>query len=87
MTSRRSVDSIFISLQDTGPGIDPDKLRIIFIPFVTTKAEGTGLGLPICEMIIEQHGGDLSVASDLPEGARFEITLPTSGDRWNFEGP
>ena len=64
VTARHGSDSISISLQDTGPGIDPDKLTSIFDPFVTTKAKGTGLGLAICKMIIEQHGGKLSAASD-----------------------
>ena len=78
VTSRNGSDSISISLQDTGPGIDPHKLASIFDPFVTTKAKGTGLGLAICKMIIEQHGGKLSAASDMHDGARFEITLPTN---------
>ena len=55
----------------------PKKMRAIFDPFVTTKATGTGLGLAICKMIVEQHGGTLSVASDPDGGARFEMTLPT----------
>lgn len=77
-TSRHGSDSISISLQDTGPGIDPNKLTSIFDPFVTTKANGTGLGLAICKMIIEHHGGKLSAASDMHDGARFEVTLPTN---------
>jgi signal transduction histidine kinase len=76
VTARHGPESISISLQDTGPGIEPDKLAGIFDPFVTTKAKGTGLGLAICKMIIEQHGGKLSVASDTHYGgARFEVTL------------
>jgi signal transduction histidine kinase len=78
VSSRHGSDSISISLQDTGPGIDPNKLTSIFDPFVTTKAKGTGLGLAICKMIIEQHGGKLSAASDMHDGARFEVTLPTN---------
>jgi signal transduction histidine kinase len=78
VTIARDSGSVSLSLQDTGPGIDPDKLASIFDPFVTTKAKGTGLGLAICKMIIEQHGGKLSAASDtLQFGARFELTLPT----------
>jgi len=77
-TSHHGSDSISISLQDTGPGIDPNKLTSIFDPFVTTKANGTGLGLAICKMIIEHHGGKLSAASDMHDGARFEVTLPTN---------
>jgi C4-dicarboxylate-specific signal transduction histidine kinase len=76
VTSRNGSDSIFISLQDTGPGIEPNKLTSIFEPFVTTKAKGTGLGLAICKMIIEEHGGKLSAASNIHDGARFDVTLP-----------
>jgi signal transduction histidine kinase len=77
-TARHDSHSISISFQDTGPGIDPNKLASIFDPFVTTKAKGTGLGLAICKMIVEQHGGKLSASSDTQHGgARFEITLPT----------
>jgi signal transduction histidine kinase len=74
VTSRNGSDSISLSLQDTGP----NKLASIFDAFVTTKAKGTGVGLAICKMIIEQHGGNLSAASDMHDGARFEITLPTN---------
>jgi signal transduction histidine kinase len=78
VSARHDSDSISISLQDTGPGIAPNKLASIFDPFVTTKAKGTGFGLAICKMIIERHGGKLSAASDTYYGgARFEITLPT----------
>jgi signal transduction histidine kinase len=78
VTERPDSHSISISLQDTGPGIDPKKLASIFEPFVTTKAKGTGLGLAICNMIIEQHGGKLSASSDTHYGgARFDVTLPS----------
>ena len=77
VTARCDAESIAVSLEDTGPGIGPEKLASIFEPFVTTKAKGTGLGLAICKMIVEQHGGKLSAASAADGGARFEITLPT----------
>jgi signal transduction histidine kinase len=77
ITARNGPDSLTISVEDTGPGIDARKMAIIFNPFVTTKAAGTGLGLAICKMIVEQHDGTLSVASDFDGGARFEMTLPT----------
>ena len=77
VSGRHDSHSISISLQDTGPGIDPNKLTSIFDPFVTTKATGTGLGLAICKMIIEQHGGKLVASTDTHYGgARFEITIP-----------
>ena len=76
-TERLDSDAIRISLQDTGPGIDPRKLPTIFDLFVTTKPKGTGLGLGICKMVVDRHRGKLSAASDAGAGARFEITLPT----------
>jgi signal transduction histidine kinase len=76
MTARSGSDSIAISLEDTGPGIDPKKKASIFEPFITTKATGTGLGLAISKMIVEWHDGELSAGSTPDGGARFEITLP-----------
>lgn len=76
VTARRGPGVISFSLQDTGPGIEPENLASIFDPFVTTKVKGTGLGLAICKMIVDQHGGSISAASD-DGGARFEILLPT----------
>jgi signal transduction histidine kinase len=87
VSGRHDSHSISISLEDTGPGIDPNKLASIFDPFVTTKAKGTGLGLAICKMIIEQHGGKLSASSDTHYGgARFEITLPTKNAKRSVPG-
>jgi len=77
-TGRLDSNSVLISVQDTGPGIDPQRLPTIFDLFVTTKAKGTGLGLGICKIVVDRHGGRLSAASDAGAGARFEITLPTT---------
>jgi signal transduction histidine kinase len=67
---------IVVSVQDSGPGIDPKQLDGIFGAFVTTKAHGTGLGLAICRMIIDHHGGQLSASSDGENGALFQFVLP-----------
>jgi signal transduction histidine kinase len=75
-TELRDRDTIAITIQDTGPGIDPKTLAGIFGAFVTTKAHGTGLGLAICQMIVERHGGQLSASSDGKSGALFQFTLP-----------
>jgi PAS domain S-box-containing protein len=62
---------------DTGSGITPAVMARIFEPFYTTKGErGTGLGLSASHGIIENHGGDINVTSDLGKGTRFEIILP-----------
>src|SRR5262245_8261822 len=69
-------DSIAVAIEDSGPGIDREKLDRIFTAFVTTKSQGMGLGLAICRMIIEQHGGHLTASSDGRNGARFQFVLP-----------
>ena len=75
-TKTRGRKAIRISVQDSGPGIEPEHLDQIFDAFVTTKKDGMGMGLTICRMIIERHGGQLSASSDVGTGARFDITLP-----------
>jgi signal transduction histidine kinase len=70
-------DAITVAVQDSGPGIDPQRLDSIFGAFVTTKAHGMGLGLAICRMIIEQHGGQLTASSDGKNGSLFQLVLPT----------
>ena len=65
-----------IEVSDNGTGIDPQNLRRIFDPFFTTKRQGTGLGLAISRQIIEETGGELSVASELGVGTRFTVSWP-----------
>jgi C4-dicarboxylate-specific signal transduction histidine kinase len=67
---------VILEVEDSGPGIDPRRLDSVFDAFVTTKVHGTGLGLPICRMIIESHGGRLTVSSDGKSGALFQVVLP-----------
>jgi signal transduction histidine kinase len=75
-TEVRGSDAIAVAIKDSGPGIDPEKLDRIFTAFVTTKSQGMGLGLAICRMIIEQHGGHLTASSDGKNGALFQFVLP-----------
>jgi signal transduction histidine kinase len=69
-------DWISISIQDTGPGIDPPDLQKVFIPFFTTKATGHGVGLALTHRVITEHGGTLTVANVQEGGAVFTIRLP-----------
>jgi signal transduction histidine kinase len=69
-------NAITVGVQDSGPGIDPKQLDEMFGAFITTKSHGMGLGLAICRMIIEHHGGQLTASSDGKSGALFEFTLP-----------
>ena len=72
-------DQVEVLISDTGPGLAPEVLDRLFQPFVTTKAEGMGVGLSICRTIIEAHGGELSARNRPEGGAVFRFTL-RSGD-------
>ena len=61
---------------DTGVGISPDDLEHVLDPFFSTKADGTGLGLPIARQIAVSHGGSLKIESALGSGTRVEVRLP-----------
>ena len=73
---RQGREYVSIDVDDTGPGIPPQILEKIFTPFFTTKAQGTGLGLPICSKLIKMHDGDIRVSSDDSHGTVFTIELP-----------
>ncbi|MDX1403716.1 MAG: ATP-binding protein [Woeseiaceae bacterium] len=74
---------VYISVSDTGPGIDEEVAQKIFEPFYTTKAagEGTGLGLSVTYGIIQDHKGDIRVERAESGGARFVIELPREFSR------
>jgi signal transduction histidine kinase len=74
-TEVRGRDEIAVSVQDSGPGIDSRQLDEVFNAFVSTKAP-TGLGLAICRMIVERHGGQITASSDGKSGALFQFVLP-----------
>src|SRR6185295_13494528 len=71
-----------VRFRDTGVGIPPGDLRNLFIPFFTTKDKGTGLGLPISQRIIENHGGTIEVRSQPGAGATFTVLLPVESDAY-----
>jgi len=70
-------DRVHVSIEDTGPGIDPSNLGRIFKPLFTTKAGGMGMGLSICRSIIEGHGGQIWVSAGSQAGSIFQFELPT----------
>ena len=75
-TELKGHDAITVAVRDSGPGIDPERLDSIFGAFFTTKPHGMGLGLAICRIIIEHHGGQLTASSDGKNGSLFQFVLP-----------
>jgi signal transduction histidine kinase len=69
-------DSILLAVEDSGPGVDPNKINSIFDAFVTTKRDGMGLGLAICRTIVERHEGKMSIVPAHPHGCVFHVVLP-----------
>jgi signal transduction histidine kinase len=65
-----------VTVSDTGRGIPEHQLSQIFRPFFTTKGNGTGLGLSLARRIVEEHHGQITVASIVGKGTRFQVLLP-----------
>jgi PAS domain S-box-containing protein len=76
VSGRGEANELFVEVRDTGPGLDPEKLDLLFRSFYTTKSDGIGMGLAISRSIIEAHGGQLSAGPNKPRGALFRLTLP-----------
>jgi C4-dicarboxylate-specific signal transduction histidine kinase len=72
--------AVLVTVQDSGPGLDPVNVERVFESFYSTKSSGLGLGLSICRSIIEAHGGRLWAAAGQPRGAIFQFTIPARGD-------
>jgi signal transduction histidine kinase len=75
-TGLQGTETVVVSVEDSGPGIGPEKMTSIFDAFVTTKTSGMGLGLAISQMIIERHSGQIVVVPNANGGAHFRIMLP-----------
>jgi signal transduction histidine kinase len=73
----KNLDADFIEVRvvDTGPGFPPQLLESAFLPLSSSKAEGLGIGLPLCRSIVEAHGGKLWLDDSSPGGA-VHFTLP-----------
>jgi signal transduction histidine kinase len=77
-TLETSDSAILISIEDSGPGMTEDVQQKVFERFFTTKSKGkgTGLGLPLCKRIVNEHGGSISLQSEEGRGTTFTILLP-----------
>ena len=83
ISSTHNDQSITVSIRDDGGGIEPETAKRIFEPFFTTKAPGRGygLGLAVCQRIIDESGGRVAVATELGQGSCFTVTLPKSPEK------
>lgn len=75
-TAREGVEAIVLSVVDHGPGLGGDDVERLFHPFVTSKADGLGMGLAIVRSIVEAHGGCIRAANNPEGGATFAVRLP-----------
>ena len=76
-----------VNVRDRGPGVDPRNLERFFEPFVTTKAQGLGMGLAISRGILVAHGGKLVAVPGGGEGGHFRFTLPMRESRPSSDDP
>jgi two-component system sensor kinase FixL len=80
-------DTIEVSVADTGPGLPPKLNGDLFKPFITTKPQGMGVGLAICQSIVEAHGGKIWAESPRNDGAIFRFTVPGPSETFPSETP
>ena len=78
VSSRNLGEEIEIAVRDAGSGLSEDICARLFEPFFSTKDHGAGLGLPICRVIVEAHGGRLWADPPATRGAAFHFTLPSA---------
>lgn len=79
VSTLRDGDFVTIRVTDTGEGIPEDQVARVLEPYFSTKKGGTGLGLPTARRVAEEHGGTLSLQSDVGKGTQFMLRLPVRG--------
>ena len=82
ISTRQEGERVAVAIKDTGIGIKPEHMDLLFQPFYTTKPEvkGTGLGLSVCHGIVQSHQGEIRVESQPGEGSTFTVLLPIKGE-------
>jgi hypothetical protein len=75
-TEKHKAGDVLVAVRDSGPGIKPEHFDRIFNAFYTEKSSSAGMGLSICQSIIEAHGGRLWAEANEPRGAIFKFTVP-----------
>lgn len=76
ISCRCGKEGLIIEITDRGQGIPKQRMADLFTPFVTTKTEGTGLGLPIVKKVIEAHAGAIDIRNNPDKGVTFRVVLP-----------
>jgi len=76
-STRDDADQVCLSIEDTGVGVDPERVEQLFEAFYTTKPEGMGMGLSISRSIIESHNGRLWAAANEGPGTTFSFSIPS----------
>ena len=79
-TAKTKSGGALVAVRDSGPGVDPANLELIFDAFFSTKADGLGMGLSICRAIIQAHGGRLSATRGAARGTILQFALPAATD-------
>jgi signal transduction histidine kinase len=78
-SERQTLSDVLITVEDSGPGMEREKIQRIFEPFYTTKPDGMGMGLSICRSIVESHGGRL-FATPGRSGLAMQVSLPATAN-------
>ncbi len=77
IATTREGEDVVVRVTDSGAGIEPELQGRVFDPYFSTKETGTGLGLPTVKRVVEEHGGTLTLASDVGKGTQFTLRLPS----------
>ena len=80
ITSKKHSESIIISIEDSGCGIEKTNLQNVFLPFFTTKKNGSGIGLSLCYQIMQRHKGTITVKSGIGKASTFYLQFPLPND-------
>jgi len=78
VSTKRNDAEVLVSVSDNGRGMTEEEARNLFVPFFTTKSDGTGLGLAYAQQVINEHGGKIDCATARGKGSTFSIQLPVA---------
>ena len=76
VSAKRVYNHVSLEVHNNGPAIPPEVMEKIFVPFYSTKPEGSGIGLSLCRQIINNHQGQILVESEEGKGTTFRVLLP-----------